>query len=35
MKETVLKGARDLLEYSKKLTSQEPYANILNETNRL
>ena len=35
MKEGVLKGARDLLEYSKKMANQDPFPSIITETNRL
>jgi hypothetical protein len=35
MRENVLKGARELLEYSKKMSNQDPFPTALIETNRL
>ena len=35
MKEGVLKGARDLIEYHKRVSNTDQYTNIMNETNRL
>lgn len=35
MKNGVLKGARDLIDYHKRMTNTDPYTNIVAETNRL
>lgn len=35
MKEGVLKGARSLIEHHKKTATQDPFINIISDTNRL